>query len=188
MTDQPRIYVTGAACAGVSTLGAVLAERLGIPQLDVDDFYWLPTDPPYSAKRAPEERVRLIRADQDRFQGWVMTGSFLGWGDALIRDAGLIVFVDTPTPVRLHRLDQREARRFGARIRPGGDMHAIHLSFRDWASRYDDPGFSGRSRAQHEGWLARQSIPVLRVDGQLSAQDLADQVLARITAVAVQAT
>jgi hypothetical protein len=24
----------------------VLSERFGVPQLDVDDFYWMPTDPP----------------------------------------------------------------------------------------------------------------------------------------------
>lgn len=61
MTYRPRVYLTGASCSGVSTLGAMLSERFDVPQLDVDDFYWMPTDPPFSTKRLPEERVRLIQ-------------------------------------------------------------------------------------------------------------------------------
>ena len=172
MANRPRIHLTGASCSGVSTLGAALAERFGVHQLDVDDFYWMPTDPPFISKRPPEERVRLIRERQSALPGWVLSGSFMGWGETLIRDVDLVVFVETPTSLRLQRLDRREAERYGARIRPGGDMHEAHLAFRDWASRYDDPGFSGRNRAQHERWLATQSAPLLRVDGQCPTSEL----------------
>lgn len=180
MSNQPRIYLTGAAGAGVSTLGAALARRLDIPQLDIDDFYWLPTDPPFTAKRPPEERVRLIQSEQDSAPGWVLAGSFLGWGDALVRHADLIVFLLTPTQIRLQRLALREAQRFGPRIQFGGDMHDVHLSFLNWAARYDDPGFSGRSRQQHETWLARQTAPIIRVNGELPSEELAEAVLARL--------
>jgi hypothetical protein len=50
----------------------------------------------------------------------------MGWGDALINDADLIVFVATPTSVRLERLAAREKALFGDRIAPGGDMYEIH--------------------------------------------------------------
>ncbi|MDQ0326625.1 hypothetical protein J2R99_002494 [Rhodopseudomonas julia] len=105
-----------------------------------------------------------------------MTGSFIGWGDALIHDVDLIVFLKTPTSIRLQRLDQREAERHGARILPGGDMHEAHLAFRDWASRYDDPSFTGRNIAQHERWLSAQSAPVLRLSGKRPSDELADDV------------
>lgn len=171
MTKLHRIYLLGASCSGVSTLGARLAERFALPLLDVDDFYWMPTDPPFATKRPPEDRVRLIRARQAGAGGWVLSGSFMGWGDELIHDVDLIVFLHTRAAVRLRRLDQREALRHGARILPGGDMHKAHLAFRDWASRYDDPSFGGRSLAQHQRWLAAQSAPVLRLDGE-EAPDL----------------
>lgn len=177
MLQRPRIYLTGASCSGVSTLGRVLSGRLGVPQVDVDDYYWMPTDPPFNTKRPPEERVRLIQERQDASEGWILTGSFVGWGDALIRDVDLIVFLHTPTTIRLQRLDQREAARHGARILPGGDMHDAHMAFRDWASRYDDPEFDGRNFAQHQKWLIRQSAPVLRLNGENSAESLADQVI-----------
>ncbi|ASV39032.1 adenylate kinase [Pseudomonas sp. NS1(2017)] len=170
-----RIYITGASCAGVTTLGHNLATRLGIRHVDVDDFYWMPTNPPFTTKRPPADRVSLMQqACGD--DGWVLSGSCMVWGDALIADADLIVFVVTPTPVRLERLAAREKARFGDRIAPGGDMHAIHVAFREWASQYDDPNFSGRNRAWHEAWLSQQTAPVLRIDGMRSAEQMAADV------------
>ncbi|RMP64653.1 hypothetical protein ALQ18_01818 [Pseudomonas marginalis pv. marginalis] len=171
-----RIYITGASCAGVTTLGRTLASLLSLRHLDVDDFYWLPSNPPFTTKRPPDERVALIQqnfGDDD----WVLTGSCMGWGDALISNVDLIVFVVTPTLVRLERLAAREKQRFGDRIAPGGDMHEIHVAFREWASQYDDPTFSGRNRAWHERWMSTQTVPTARVDGLSSAEKMAADVI-----------
>lgn len=90
MTNTPRLYVIGASCSGVSTLGAMLSEQFAVPLLDVDDFYWMPTDPPFTTKRPPEDRVRLIKEQQAQSKGWVLSGSFIGWGDTLIENVDLI--------------------------------------------------------------------------------------------------
>jgi adenylate kinase family enzyme len=172
MIDTPKIYIVGASCSGVSTLGAALSRRMEVPQIDVDDFYWMPTDPPYTVKRAPEDRVRLIATRQKEAEGWVLTGSFMGWGDTLIHAVDLIVFIYTPAHIRLQRLDEREATRHGNRICPRGDMHKAHLEFREWSSSYDDPLFSGRSRAQHERWLSEQTAPILRLAGEKPLREL----------------
>lgn len=171
-----RIYITGASCAGVTTLGQNLATRLAIQHADVDDFYWMPTNPPFTTKRPASERVSLIQQTLGG-EGWVLSGSCMGWGDALIAPVDVIVFVATPTPVRLERLAAREKARFGDRIAPGGDMHEIHVAFREWASQYDDPSFSGRNRAWHEGWLSRQTAPVLRIDGMTPAEKMVADVI-----------
>lgn len=180
MTETPKLYLLGASCSGVSTLGALLSRRLNLPLLDVDRFYWMPTDPPFTTKRPAEERVRLIRDRQAETAGWVLAGSHTGWGDALVRDVDLIVFLYTPPAVRMQRLDRREVERHGPRVLPGGDMHEAHLAFRDWASRYDDPCFAGRNLAQHQHWLDAQSAPVLRLDGTRAPEELARTVLARL--------
>ena len=62
MTTRPRpgvpgIHVTGASGSGVTTLARALAERLSVAHLDTDDFYWLPSDPPYQQKREIASRV-----------------------------------------------------------------------------------------------------------------------------------
>lgn len=180
MTLKPKIYLIGASCSGVSTLGLDLSKTLGLPLVDVDAFYWVPTDPPFSLKRPPEERVSLIQSQLGHGDGWILAGSLVGWGDVLIQNADLIVFLHVPTRVRLQRLDAREKLRHGDRISPGGDMHDAHLSFRDWASRYDDPSFKGRSLAQHERWLNPRSAPVLRLDGQASTTSLTRSVVAAL--------
>lgn len=142
-----RIYITGASCAGVTTLGQHLATLLDIRQVDVDDFYWMPTQPPFTTKRPPSDRVSLMQH---------------ALGDE---------------PVRLERLAARETARYGDRIAPDGDMYHIHVAFKTWASQYDDPSFSGRNRAQHEAWLSRQTAPVLRVDGINSVEQMATDVV-----------
>ncbi|RME16766.1 MAG: adenylate kinase [Alphaproteobacteria bacterium] len=182
MKPNPRIHVTGAACAGVTTLGQRLSDLLALPLIDTDDYYWVATDPPYTTRRPIDERNRLIRAQMGA-GGWILSGSVDGWGDRLVEDADLVVFLTAPTAVRLARLIAREHRRFGARIRPGGDMEKIHASFLDWASRYDDAGFTGRSRARHELWLSEQRAPVLRLGAQRPVDDLAKDVLARLAEI-----
>jgi len=171
-----RIYITGASCAGVTTLGRHLATQLGVRHVDVDDYYWMPTNPPFTTKRPPADRVSMMQqAPGDA--GGVLTGSCMVWGEALIANAELIVFVATPTPVRLERLAARETQRFGDRIAPGGDMHQIHVAFREWASQYDDPQFSGRNRAWHEAWLSQQTAPVLRIDGMKRPEQMVADVV-----------
>lgn len=130
MEDKLRIYITGASYAGVTTLGQNLPTELGVRHVDVEDFYWMPTNPPFTTKRPACERVSLIQqtlGDED----WVLTGSCMAWGDALITHVDLIAFVETATPIRLERLAARERERFGNRIAPGGDMHGIHVAFRE---------------------------------------------------------
>ena len=72
-----RIYITEASCAGVTTLGQNLANQLAIQHADVDDFYWMPTNPPFTTKRAASERVSLIQ-QTFRDEEWVLSGSCMG--------------------------------------------------------------------------------------------------------------
>ncbi len=181
-----KIHITGASCSGVSTLGAALARQFAIPQIDIDDFYWMRTDPPFTIKRPIEDRVRLIQERQVQARGWVLTGSCMSWGELLIRTVDLIVFVYTPTSVRLQRLDQREAARYGERILPGGDMYETHLAFRDWASRYDDPTVPGRSLAKHKYWLGQLSLPILRLDGQSTTRELMQSVQKKLSCLPLE--
>lgn len=174
-----RIYISGASGAGVSSLGAALAAKLQLPHVDVDDDYWYPTDPPFVRSRPPAERVE--RLSRRLVEGcWVLSGSMDGWGDALIQSADWIVFVDTPTPLRLERIKARESERYGPRILPGGDMHENHLAFLAWAAGYETGAQAGRNRARHEQWLRQLTLPVLRVSADLPVEALVSRVMATI--------
>lgn len=167
MPDVPRIHITGASGAGVTTLGAALARHLGAAHLDTDDFYWYPTRPPFRDKRPDAERVALLRAAFAAApRGWVLSGSLGAWADPLVPLFERVVYVSTPTELRLARLREREARTFGAeQVAPGGEHHAEFVAFLEWAARYDHGDREGRSRPRHAAWLAGLACPVVRVDG-----------------------
>lgn len=178
MAERPRIHITGASGSGTSTLGAALAARLGVPWHDTDSYFWLPSEPAYVTSRSMPERLeRLSRALDDEV-GWVLSGSLDGWGDPLVRRFSADIFLRLPAPLRMARLRARETARFGARIAPGGDMHAGSLEFLAWAESYDTAGMDQRSQMRHEAWLAALPCPVLRLDSSLSPPALLAAALA----------
>ena len=161
-----RVHVFGASGSGTTSLASALAARHGHRHLDVDDFYWLPTDPPYREKRPRAARLALLRSVLAESVSWALSGSLCGWGDALIPEFDLVVFLVVPTEVRLARLRARELLRYGRdAIVPGGELHEAHVEFLDWAARYDTGGPEMRSRALHERWLTKLPGRVLRLEG-----------------------
>lgn len=161
-----RIHILGASGTGTTTLGAALAARLGCPHLDTDDFFWLPSDPPYSHQRQVPERIALLEPLLAA-PAWVLSGSLCGWGDVFIPLFVRVVFLALPQDERMARLGRREQERYGDKIAPGGVMHENHTAFMAWAARYDDAGLEQRSLRTHEEWLARLACPVLRLDGAM---------------------
>ena len=171
-----RIHLTGASGSGVTTLGRALADRLALPHHDSDDYFWLPTAPPYQTVRAAADRLRLMHEMFVPRLDWVLSGSVTGWGEELAPLFNLVVFVTTPREVRLQRLRAREAARFGAdAVAPGGWRHEEAESFVEWASHYEAGDREGRNLAKHEGWLASLPCPVVRVDGSRPIADLVEQ-------------
>lgn len=162
-----RIHITGASGSGTTTLGRAFAQARGIPHHDTDDYFWLPTSPPYRNKRAPADRLRLMQEMFVQRDGWVLSGSLAGWGNPLIPSFDLVILLVVPMPIRMERLRQREIRRYGEpAIEPGGARYEATQEFFDWASHYDNSDFAGRSRAGHETWLSKLPCPVLRLDGE----------------------
>jgi adenylate kinase family enzyme len=164
------LLITGASGVETTTLGRALADRWCVPHADVDDYFWLPTSPPYTRKRPEKERLRLMSQVFVPRSSWVLSGSVMGWGDSLLAMCDAIVFLTLDADLRMSRLRERELARYG-------DVDDVaHEAFFEWAQSYDDPTFSGRSRVRHERWLATTSRPVLRLDGALPVQDLVEAV------------
>ncbi|MFT4171931.1 MAG: AAA family ATPase [Rhodocyclaceae bacterium] len=167
-----RIHILGASCCGTTTLGRALAQTMAASHLDTDDFFWLPTDPPYRMSRPAPLRLALLRDAMDAAPSWVLSGSMCPWGDSLMPRLDLVVFLTASTELRLARLRAREIARYGeAILAPGGAMHAHHEAFIAWAANYDNGGLDKRSRARHEEWITRLACPVLRLPGDMPTAD-----------------
>jgi adenylate kinase family enzyme len=177
-----RIHVTGASGAGVTSLGRALADALAVPHHDTDDYFWQPTIPPYQHKREIADRLRLMR---EMFLGradWVLSGSVEGWGDPIVPDFDLVVFLHTAKEIRLQRLRAREARHFGVdAVAAGGWRHRETEDFIEWASHYDAGDREGRTFENHQAWLAKLPCCVLRLDGASPLPELIEVVVAAIT-------
>jgi adenylate kinase family enzyme len=172
-----RIHILGASGSGVSTLGQALAEQLGCPSVDVDDYFWLPSDPPFQTIRDRQERQALLGMDLNPDGPWVVSGSLCGWGDVFVSLFNLVIFLWIPPEIRLARLEARERRLFGEEaLAPGGPMHETHAKFMAWTADYDDGDLSMRSRALHEQWLLSLPCPVLRLEGEATVEAHLDAV------------
>lgn len=176
-----RIHILGASGCGVTTLGRAVADSSAWPYHDTDDFYWQPTDPPFRAKRPPQDRLRRLFDALMTSERWILGGALDGWGDALIGRFDLVVFLEAPTDLRLARLRNRERLRFGDRVADRGDMHEHHERFIAWADAYETVSTgANRSRARHEAWLSELPCRVLRLDARKSIDTLRRDVQAAL--------
>ena len=163
----------GASGTGTTTLARGMADQWAVPHADADDYFWLPSDPPYVEKRPEAERVALMERLFVPRASWVLSGSMTGWGNDVVARCDAVVFLTLDSAERLRRLEARER----ARYEGGAVDEVASAEFLEWARGYDDPSFDGRSRVVHEEWLAARDQPVLRLDSGAGPDSLVAQVL-----------
>ena len=163
----------GASGTGTTTLARALADHWAVPHADADDYFWVPSSPPYVLRRPEDERLALMRDVFVPREAWVLSGSMLDWGESIVAECDAVVFLTLDPEERLRRLELREVSR-----RAGRDFdEAAWAAFLLWARGYDDPAFEGRSLVAHEAWLAGLDQPVLRLDSARTREELRDAVL-----------
>ena len=155
-----RILITGASGSGTTTLGKSIATKMGWNFVDADDYYWLPTKPPYQSKRERSARLELMLEELNKHEYSIVSGSVMNWGPELENSFDLIVFLNLETAIRIERLKVREEEELGY----------ADPEFLKWASEYDIGPEEGRSLAKHEAWLAERKCKVVRIEGDLGVE------------------
>lgn len=178
--------VTGAPGSGVTTVGRLLAMRLGCGILDLDDIHWLSTDPPYVEVRSDTEKMTIVRSFlHSNHSRVVISGSLVGWGDELAKFLSGCLYLLCPTATRIDRIREREKKRFASAIEEGGCMHERHMAFMQWAFLYDMRRMVDDVRSQ-EGdllWLTKLSCPTFLLSSdELSAMQCAEMTFAYLQA------
>lgn len=186
VTSPLRLHILGASGSGTTTLGHLLARHLNLCHLDTDDFFWEPSEPPYTTKRDPSQRLALLHRAFAGHDRWVLSGSLCGWGDPLIPLFGAVIFLTVPAETRLERTCRRERERYGAELEEGGRMYQKHREFMAWSAGYDDPMPSvGRSRLGQETWLAGLPCPVIRIENTGTRAELLAAAVAGLSSCSV---
>lgn len=165
------IHIYGAAGSGTSTLGKYISDRFGYYFMDTDDYFWLPTNPPFTTKRARQERLDRMKQEIATWNKVVISGSLVDWGDELIPLFTLVIRINTDTMLRIERIKKRERERFGSRIDPDGDLYENHCRFLEWAASYDTGDLNMRSKAEHDEWQKLLQCKQIELDGSKPVED-----------------
>lgn len=163
MLKAHKVLIFGAAGSGSSTIAKAIAHEYGHHWIEVDEALFMPTDPPFSVRRSLDEVREIVFDSWSRAESVIVCGSIVGWGDELKKEFDLVIFVHVDVEVRIQRIKHREAKRFGARVLEGGDMHRQHLEFLDWVRSYETGGPEVRSLSQHRLWLRDVAAPIVEL-------------------------
>jgi len=177
-----RIHIFGASGSGTTTLALQLAERLSYRYLDVDDYFWILTNPPYCEIRSKAARLALLRQDLEAHKTCVFSGCIANWGEPLIPLIDTAIFIHAPTETRLQRLRARELARFGATaLMPRGAMYQQHRDLLVWAALYDTADEETRSRKRHEAWIQRLPCRVIELENVEPVERMVARILEHLS-------
>jgi len=169
---QNLINIFGSSGSGSTTLAKKVCEDFGYKFIDVDDFLWKKTDPPFTQRYTNNEACQLIKNALADCSNAVISGSLVGIADELKPKIDLFVYMNLDKDIRIKRIIDRETKRFGKRVLPGGDLFEQHQSFLQWVSDYENNPETQRSRRQHLLWLEDVKQPVLRITDEMSLDEL----------------
>ena len=172
-----KIHIFGASGSGTTTLGKALAQKLNYQHLDADDYYWVKTNPPFQEKVPKIARNARIKQDFWAKENSIISGSMVSWGKEWEKAFDLAVFLYLPTALRMQRLKQREKERYGKQLQTNPIFLAQSNAFLEWANKYDEATFPGRSLTIHEAFMERLTCPVIRIEGATPLEESVEQVL-----------
>jgi adenylate kinase family enzyme len=106
-----KLAVIGGTGSGKSTVSRALAQRLGVPHVELDALFWKP-----GWEMTPAEEFRPIVEAALDCDGWVADGNYRKRLGTLVLDrADLVVWLDMPLRTKLWRLLRRTTRRIRTR-------------------------------------------------------------------------
>ena len=175
-----RIHIFGASGAGTTTLGRALANALATQHFDSDDFYWVPSDPPFRTKRPAADRRALMETVFLPRRDWVLSGSVASWSEGIADRFTLAVYLELEAETRLTRLKRREQWRLALADGGAEGEQAEVDAFLDWAAGFEDGLLPGRSRTALETWSDELDCPVIRLVSHGPVDNLVAQILAAL--------
>ena len=185
------IAIVGLNGSGKSTLAHALAKELGYWEMDVEDYYFpdqrasrraalegLPflreerAAVPFSAPIPRSEAEAAILADIEKHPRFVFSGVALNWEERILSHVEIVFFLQVPKEKRIRRIHEREEKRFGPRVLPGGDMYAQQAAFLRTVSSRDESTVLDS--------LTGLTCPIVPMDGMLPVSAILQQMLDKL--------
>jgi len=179
-----KILIFGASGSGTTTLGIEIEKLTGFTHLDVDDYYWKQTEPPFQEKIPLIERNKNLKADFEKFENVIISGSMVSWGKEWETSFDLAIFIRLDNNERMKRLKKRETERYKEKLLTDKNIQRNSKAFLDWADQYENSNFEGRSLRIHNNWIELLNCKILRIDGAIKLNDNTEKVLAEIKQMA----
>jgi adenylate kinase family enzyme len=106
-----RVSVLGPSGSGKTTVGRALAEKLGVPFVELDALHWGPGWTEASSEELRAKVEPIVARDR-----WVIDGSYRGKiGHLVVDRAEIVLWLDLPLSVTFPRLLRRTVNRIAAR-------------------------------------------------------------------------
>lgn len=170
-----KVLIKGSSGSGKSTVGPQVAQRLGVPYVELDALHHI--GPNWTEATADELQVSVRKALAG-LDAWVVDGNYEGkLGDLVSSQADTIVWLDLPLRTKLRRLHRRTHRRIRhGEVLWGGNIErwrtavfgleslyvwAVRKHFshrREWPARYPQ-AIRLRSPDEVEHWLGSLTAP-----------------------------
>jgi cytidylate kinase len=174
------IAIFGLNGGGKSTLTHDLAKQIGYFEMDVEDYYFPEQresrkwalennsviaierldELPFSNPRTKSEVQTAIIENIKTHPRFIISGVTMNWSDEILSCIDIAFWIQTPLKERLKRIQEREEKRFGARVLDGGDMFTQQIEFRNVVENRD-------SKVVEECAM-KLGCPVIVIDGTLS--------------------
>ena len=176
-----RVNVIGGSGSGKTTVGRLLAARLGVPFVEIDQLHW---DRYPGWTLPPLEEFRLRVDEATRGDRWVIDGSYGKVRDIVWPRADTVIWLDVPFAPRLGRVLRRTFKRVWTREPLWGiqrESLRATLFSRDSLLLFMIRTEPGRARLYRD-WLARPEsahLDLVRLRSQAEIQRWLSQVGAR---------
>ncbi len=175
-----KILIFGASGSGTTTLGNEIEKRTDFKHLDVDDYYWKKTNPPFKEKIPLTERNENLKTDFKKFENVVVSGSMVSWGKEWETAFYLAIFIQLENIERMERLKKRETERYREKLLTDKNIQRNSKAFLEWADQYENPNFDGRTLKVHNEWIELLDCKVLRLNGKTELNINVEKILSEI--------